>query len=332
MTSPDVEPRTWLQEAHLTCPATQWRYVESAVTRSDADLVMLDLEDSIPREDPVALALGRANVLRALSELEWGRKLRFFRPRGLALDPEMSDLAAIVPRSGGRLHGVTIPKVEAAHELFRVDERLTELERTAGLSVGSIRLHALLESVRGEEEAFLIARASPRLAALVFGAFDYWASLGITGVPYRRDHPLVEQARWRVVKAAASVGIPAIAEMTVELPSREKSEEERAAALQLCEDDARRARELGFEGKWVAMPAQVAPVKRAFALAPSVIERALREVTLFAQAEREGKGALVIDGKMADRATDRIQRGVLLRAFAQGRLDGATIEKLGLLS
>src|SRR5256714_5752797 len=78
----ELEPRYLVQMAHLTTPATVWKYVEGAATRSIANLVMLDLEDSIPRDNPELLERGRANVIRAFNELDWGRRLRFFRPRG----------------------------------------------------------------------------------------------------------------------------------------------------------------------------------------------------------------------------------------------------------
>src|SRR5262245_41671616 len=68
----ELEPKYLLQMAHLTTPATVWKYVESAVTKSKANLVMLDLEDSIPRDNQVLLDQGRANVIRAFNELDWG--------------------------------------------------------------------------------------------------------------------------------------------------------------------------------------------------------------------------------------------------------------------
>src|SRR2546427_11534428 len=83
----DIEPKYFVQMAHLTTPATVWKYVESAATKSKANLVMLDLEDSIPRDNDELLAQGRSNVIRAFNELNWESRLRFFRPRGLELDP-----------------------------------------------------------------------------------------------------------------------------------------------------------------------------------------------------------------------------------------------------
>src|SRR5207245_4423349 len=72
--------------AHLTTPATVWKYVERAVTKSKANLVMLDLEDSIPRDNPALLEQGRANVIRSLNELDWGSRLRFLDRKSTRLN------------------------------------------------------------------------------------------------------------------------------------------------------------------------------------------------------------------------------------------------------
>ncbi|MEJ7735418.1 MAG: aldolase/citrate lyase family protein, partial [Polyangiaceae bacterium] len=250
----ELEPRFRKQRAHLTCPATVWRYVEKACTASAADLVMLDLEDSIPRGDERALAEGRANVVRALLELDWGARLRFFRPRGLELDPGFEDLRTVVAGAGARLEGIVYPKVEDADEVRLLDATLAELERAHHLAEGSIRVELLVESAAAEAEIAAIARASRRLVGLIFGAFDHWSSLGMV-VPYAFDHPLVDHARATIVKAAALVGVPAIAEMTLAYPTRDKSEVERAAALAECRRDAEHARRFGFRGKWTGIPA-----------------------------------------------------------------------------
>src|SRR2546422_1020670 len=110
----ELEPKYLLQMAHLTTPATVWKYVESAVTKSKANLVMLDLEDSIPRDNQELLEQGRANIIRAFNELEWGSKLRFFRPRGLELDPAHEDIALIVEAAGAKLDGLIYPKIADA--------------------------------------------------------------------------------------------------------------------------------------------------------------------------------------------------------------------------
>jgi citrate lyase beta subunit len=327
----ELEPKYLLQMAHLTTPATVWKYVESAVTKSKANLVMLDLEDSIPRDNAELLGQGRANVIRALNELDWGTRLRFFRPRGLALDPEHSDIAIIVEAAGSNLDGLIYPKIEDADEVRSIDETLTALEQSLRLAPGRIRIEPLIESASAEEKVFEIARSSRRLAGLVFGSYDYWASLGMGASSYRADHPLIAQARGRIVKAAASVGIPAIAEMTTNYPTRDKSEAERRAAIEEFRSDALLARDFGFSGKWTGIPDQTAMAVEIFQTPDDEIERAINEAKLFLEAEASGRGATMIDGKMADRATDRLNRNTLKKAFAMGRIDAALAGELGLI-
>jgi citrate lyase subunit beta/citryl-CoA lyase len=326
----ELEPRFLLQMAHLTTPATVWKYIEGAVTRSKANLVMLDLEDSIPRDNAEMLERGRASVIRAFNELDWGTKLRFFRPRGLELDPAHEDIAAVVEGAGPKLDGLIYPKVESAAEVRSIDETLRALEERLGLPRGRIRLEVLIESVSAEERAFEIASASGRLVGLIFGSYDYWASLGLRAETYRPDHPLINQARGRIVKAAASVGVPAIAEMTTNYPTRDKSDEERRVALEEFRRDALLARDFGFAGKWTGIPEQAALAVEIFSLSDEEIDRAIEEARLFIEAEAEGRGAAIIAGKMADRATDRVNRNTLKMAYALGRIDEQLARRLRL--
>jgi citrate lyase subunit beta/citryl-CoA lyase len=325
-----LTPRWLSQTVHLTCPATVWKYVEAACTKSDADLVMLDLEDSIPRGDDALLTTGRAHVVQALRELDWGDRLRFFRPRGAALDPHFDDVRFVMRGAGSQLEGVMYPKAESPDEVRALCDALTEEEARAGLAHGSVKVGLLVESVLGEECAFALAAATPRLACLVFGSLDYFASLGISLDPYDARHPALDAARLRVVKAAASRGVPAIAEMTVNYPTRDKSPEERAGALAECKADALHARRLGFVGKWVGIPAQAAVVREAFAPRVEDVARSVDEVRAFREAERSGRGAVMIAGKMADRASDRAHRVLLRAALAAGRLDPALARELEL--
>src|SRR2546425_4878627 len=327
----ELEPKYLLQMAHLTTPATVWKYVESAVTKSKANLVMLDLEDSIPRDNQELLEQGRTNVIRAFDELDWGTRLRFFRPRGLELDPGHSDIAVIVEAAGSKLDGLIYPKIENAEEVRSIDETLTQLEEDLGLVRGGIRIEPLIESASAEENVFEIARSSRRLVGLVFGSYDYWASLGMGASSYRADHPLIAQARARIVKAAASVGIPAIAEMTTNYPTRDKSDEERQAAMEEFRSDALLARGFGFAGKWTGIPDQTVMAVEIFQTPDEEIERAVKEAKQFLEAEASGRGATMIDGKMADRATDRLNRNTLKKAYAMGRLDEALANELGLI-
>ena len=323
----ELPARYLVQYVHLTCPATVWKYIEKAAT-AGADLVMLDLEDSIPRGNEELLRQGRHNVVRAFQELDWGNTIKTFRPRGLELDPDFEDIAYIVSAAGSRLDGLIYPKVESPEEVASIDRVLTELEASCGLKVGSLTFQVLIESVAAENRVDRIAAASTRLTGLIFGAFDYWGSLGLLPDTYDPDHPIIRDVRCRIVKAAAAAGLPAIAEMTLNYPTRNKTESQRQAALDECRRDAQLARRYGFAGKWTGIPAQVQIAREVFALSDEVIARALREARAYRQAERQGKGAVMIDGKMADRATDRINRAVLKQAHVLGKIDDATAAEL----
>lgn len=326
----DLPAKYLAQAAHLTCPAPRWALVEKAVA-SNANLVMLDLEDSIPRGNEALLKQGRENIVRAFTELDWSGKIRYFRPRGLELDPGFSDIVHVITQSGHLLDGFVYPKVESPEEVESIDQTLTELETANGLPKETLTFQVLIESVEAERRVFEIALASGRITALVFGAFDYWSSMGLPPGLYSPDHPLVREVRCRIVKAAACAGVPAIAEMTLNFPTKNKSEAQQKAALEQCRKDAELARYFGFAGKWTGIPAQTDVVREVFGLKPDQIETALREAQAYMEAEAQGKGAVMIDGKMADRATDRLNRTLLKQAYAQGMLDKSIAEELALI-
>ena len=128
-----------------------------------------------------------------------------------------------------------------------------------------------------------------------------------------------------------SAELPAhLRRQVVNYPTRDKSPEEQRAARDECRRDAEHARRLGFRGKWTGIPAQCPIVKEVFQLEQSVIDEAVRVVRGFLAAERGGRGAAMIDGKMADRATDRMQRVVLETAWASGRLTADVARELGI--
>lgn len=325
-----LDPKYRVQYAHLTCPATNWKYIEGAA-KGKANLVMLDLEDSIPRGNTELLEQGRANIIRAYKELDWTGKIKYFRPRGLELDPDFEDIAAVVSAAGSYIDGLIFPKIESPEEVESIDKVLTELEYAGNLPHGKLTFQVLIESVNAERAVFEIAKASRRLTALIFGAFDYWGSLGFLPHLYRADHPIVNDVRCRIVKAAASVGIPAIAEMTLNYPTKEKTDEQKQAALDECRRDAELAYLYGFSGKWTGIPAQTDIAIQTFSIPQITIDNAVREIRLFHQAEREGKGAVMIDGKMADRATNRINLALLKQAYLRGQVERAIIDELGVV-
>jgi citrate lyase subunit beta/citryl-CoA lyase len=144
----------------------------------------------------------------------------------------------------------------------------------------------ILETALGIENAFEIAMASPAVAALTIGLEDYTADLGVRKT---LDGAESLYARTRLVNAAAAAGIQAIDSVFGDV-----GDEEGLRAW------ARRSRSLGFEGMGCIHPRQVRPIHEAFAPSPAEIEKALRIVAAFEEAESMGLGVVSLGTRMVD--------------------------------
>ena len=160
------------RRSELATPASNEHMCEVAA-RSGADLVFLDLEDACA---PAAKESARATAVDALTGLDWGSTIRAVRINGLDTPWCYGDIVEVVTGARDALDVIIVPKVLAARDVWWVDVLLTQLETKLGLT-RPIALEALIEEADGLLNAAEIARASPRLQALIFGAGDLSASL-----------------------------------------------------------------------------------------------------------------------------------------------------------
>src|SRR5918998_85026 len=141
---------------------------------SGADLFFLDLEDAVaPNEKDAA----RKNVVRAIGELDWQGRPAFYRMNSLDTPYWYRDVIEVVEEAGEGLDLILVPKVERPEDLHTLDTLLRGVEANAGLEPGKVKLEAQIETARGLVSVDAIARATPRLEALVFGPGDYAASV-----------------------------------------------------------------------------------------------------------------------------------------------------------
>ncbi len=239
-----------------------------------ADALVFDLEDSVP---PAAKVQAREAVAGALRELQGcGREL-CVRINTLASGFGADDLAAL-PLA--LLDSVMVPKVESPAQLHALDALLQALERDQDVQRPR-ELVVMLETPRGILQALPIAEACPRTTALFFGSGDYTAA---TGAAITANALLF--ARSAMAAAAGAVGIQAI-DAAYFLDVRD------AAATRT---DALAARELGFTGKVVFHPAQVAVANEVFSPTPAELIRAQRLVAGYRQALAQGHGTALADG------------------------------------
>jgi (S)-citramalyl-CoA lyase len=246
-----------------------------------AAAVIFDLEDSVPE---AGKSEARAALAGFLAAGRSGGPRRVVRINRLERAEGQADLAAL---AGLDLDAVMLPKVEAAAPLAEAAATLEEAGSGASLI-------ALIESARGVGRIEDVVDAAPeRLGALMFGAADYAADLGLQVGGRRADF-----ARDRIVNAAAMRGLAAIDSPFFDV----------ADAAALAEDCAA-ARAMGFSGKAAIHPSQVGPINAAFT--PSEAERKLAQRVLAAGAD--GAAAL-LDGKMIDEAIVRWARRIAAQA------------------
>ena len=261
----------------LFVPANAGAFVDKAHERG-ADAVILDLEDAIPAQHKAQARQQVKPALRTLAEHGLPVLLRLNAdPRAWTLDLESADLAC--------LRAVMLPKVESAAQVATLEDALEGLE--CGLGVPrQVAIAALVESPLGVVRAAEIACASRRLCALGFGAEDYAAAMSIAPEP--------ENLKWaaqQVTNAARAFGLGCwgLADSIANLVDMTR-----------FEASVRQARNLGFTGSVAVHPRQVQVINRGFAPSDEEKEWARGVVQAAERGRAEGKGVVILDGRMID--------------------------------
>ena len=290
----------------LTTPGSNPRMIAKALA-SDADVVMIDLEDAVAPEEK---APARAVVAAALRDGDWRGRPRAVRINALESSWFVRDLVDLVEGTGGQVDLVVVPKVGNAGDVQTVAAILSSLEASVGRRE-PIALETQIESAAGLARCETIAAASTRVEALVFGPGDYAASLRMPltaiGMPdawdagypgHRWDYPL-----HRILVAARAAGTRAIDGPYADFRDQEGF---RRSCL--------KARALGYDGKWCIHPAQVPVANEVFTPDDAEIAWAREVLAANVEAENEGRGSFALRGQMADAATLRMARATLARA------------------
>ncbi|MFZ0242235.1 MAG: CoA ester lyase, partial [Desulfobacterales bacterium] len=242
---------------------------------SRADVVMLDLEDSVP---PEAKEAARTAVVTALRSIDWNEKIVTARINALDTAFGYRDLLVLGEEAGDRLDAVVVPKVDHLADIHFADKLLSGIALAKGYSK-RIGLEAIIESAQGLAEVVEIAGASDRLVTLVFGVADYSASIGarLTSISGHgeKEEELYPGHRWhfamsRLVMAAKARGL-----MAIDAPYgnfKDGPGLRRSAVM---------AGALGFDGKWAIHPEQLDTINTVFSPAPADIDRARRVIQAY---------------------------------------------------
>ena len=274
----------------LFAPGNHPRRVEKAFTLA-ADVVILDLEDSVAESDKPAARKPVAEALAATAGAA-RRSRGYVRINAMATPFCFRDLLETI---GPGVDGVVLPKVESAADLHAIDWMLANLERERDLEAGSLELMPIIETAIGVTRIDRILQARSlkpysgvwRVRRAAFGAGDYSHDLGLSPT---HDEPELSHARARLVLASRAAGL----EGPIDSPwfhFRDRDGFRRAVE---------RSRRGGFQGRLCIHPDQVADANEGYGPTVDEIAEAERVVAAFRAAEATGSAAIELDGRMVD--------------------------------
>src|SRR5450755_4346081 len=273
---PEPSFRDRLRRSRLYLPGSEPKYFINAGLHGP-DAIILDLEDSVHHAEKDAARILVRNTLRAVN---FGKCERMVRINQLPMGLE--DLAEIVPESPDL---VLLPKAELPEQVAEIDRMIGELKGRYGIT-RPIWLMPILESALGIENASAIAQASKNVVALTIGLEDYTADLGVAKTPEGRESLY---ARSRLVNTSRATGVQPIDSVFGDVGD-----------LDGLRRWAENSRALGFEGMGCIHPGQILVIHAAFAPSPAEIEKALKIVTAFEEAQQRGLGVVNLGSKMID--------------------------------
>ncbi len=310
-----------LNRSELAVPGSNPKLFEKAAA-SAVDVVFLDLEDAVAPDEKVQ---ARRNVIAAVNDVDWGNKTLSVRINGLDTHYMYRDVVDLLEQAGDRLDLIMIPKVGTAQDVYALDMLATQIEAAEGRKK-RIGFELIIETALGMQNIHEIAAASKRNESLHFGVADYAASTKARTTGIGGPNP-----SYGVLTDAATDGAPrdyhwgdmwhyAIARMVVAAranglrpidgPFGDYSDADGYKA------QARRAAVLGCEGKWAIHPSQIGLANEVFSPSDQEVTKAKRILEAMAQAQKDGKGAVSLDGRLIDIASIK-QAEVMVKTAEQ---------------
>lgn len=278
---------------------------------SAADVINLDLEDSVAPSDKDS---ARANIIQAISDIDWGTKTLSVRINGLDTPYWYRDVVDLLEQSGPRLDQIMIPKVGCAGDIYAVDALVTAIEAAKGRQK-KIDFEVIIESAAGIAHVEEIAAASPRMVAMSLGAADFAASMGMqtTGIGgTQEDYYMLREGQkywsdpWHWAQTAIVAACRTHGVLPVDGPFGDFSDDAGFRA------QASRSATLGMVGKWAIHPKQIAIANEVFTPSEAAVAEARDILAAMEVAKAKGEGATVYKGRLVDIASIK-QAEVIVR-------------------
>ncbi|MFC1932717.1 HpcH/HpaI aldolase/citrate lyase family protein [Chloroflexota bacterium] len=265
----------------------------NATVAVGSDSIIFDLEDSVPLEEKDAARILLREALKSLDFLK--EKKVIIRVNEPTTDFFDADIAEVVPLGN---YPLILPKASVA-SIVTADKKLKKIEGNYGLDY-QVSLIPTIETPLGIESVNEILKSSGRITGVNFGAEDFTTEMGVARL--FEDNQLL-YARSRIAIAARAADVEA---MDTPFPDIDD--------IEGLKKEATIARQLGFTGKMAIHPSQIDTIHGIFTPPQQEIDNALKIVKAFAEAEKVGKGAVVVDGKMVDLPVFRRAQMVLRKS------------------
>ena len=258
----------------LYMPASNSRVLDKARTLP-ADALIFDLEDAVA---PEAKPTARDAAVAAANSKSYGAREVLIRANGLGSAWFAADLAAIATSSAD---GVVLPKINGPEDLLRADALLK-----SSRAPDHLKLWAMMETPRGILAAAAIAASSPRLAGFLMGTADLAKDLHCA---HPADRAPMLYALQHCVLAARAHGLAIVDGVHVDLDD--------AAGFEAA---CRQGRAIGFDGKSLIHPKQIAAANAAFAPSAAELTQAHRLVAAHRVAATQGHAVTLLDGRLVE--------------------------------
>ena len=306
-----------MHRSELAVPGTNPALFEKAA-KCNADIVFLDCEDAVAPDDKER---ARKNIIEGLNDIEWGGKTLMVRINGLDTHYMYRDVVDIV-EACPRLDMILIPKVGVAQDVYAVDMLITQIEsaKKRGKRIG---FEVLIETALGMANVESIAQSSRRLEAMSFGVADYAASTRarttVIGGVHKDSGVLADKDAdgrrqyfwtdpWHAAQTRMMVACRAYGLRPIDGPFGDFNDPDGFLAA------ANRAAVLGYEGKWAIHPSQIELANEVFTPSAAEVTKARRIIEAMAQAAKEGRGAVSLDGRLIDIASIRMAQALITKA------------------
>ncbi len=276
----------------------------------DADMIFLDLEDALA---PNAKEEARGTVVESLQTGDWGSRTLVVRINDCTTRWAFRDLERVVLGAGEHIDAIMVPKVQFAGQVQFVDHLMTQREIERGLEVGRIGLELQIENAPGLVNVESIVAASQRTETLILGPGDMAAALGMPSLTVGRLQPDYPGDHWYWMMMTLLVHARNAGIQVIDGPYGKIRD------VDGFRETATRSRALGFDGKWVLHPDQIAAANEIFGIAQEVFERASDILDAYEHATGEvALGAVMFGDEMIDEASRKTAEANVVRGRAQG--------------